>query len=82
MDQVHDLFAGAARVLPERAGELPGAPGEEVLQRGLLAPGTGQPLLGQRLGQRVHAVQRHPAHLPGNLAAYTAPIRVPYEKPR
>ncbi len=65
VDQLHHLRTGVPRVLPERTGEFPRAPGEEVLQRRLLPPRARQPLLGQRLRQGVHTVQRHAPHLPG-----------------
>lgn len=67
VDQLDDLLTGRAGVLPERAGQLLGARVEIVVQRGLLALGAHQPLFGQRLGEGVHPVEDHPAHLLGEL---------------
>ncbi len=44
-------------------------------------PRAGQPLLGQRLGQRVHAVQRHPADLVGVLGRVHRPEPGPVGEP-
>ncbi len=65
--QPDHLGPGLAPVLPERTAEIRRTPVQEVVQSRLLPLGPRHPLLGQRLGQRVHAVQDDPADLAGEL---------------